>query len=390
MVTLALAGKPNCGKSTFYKAATMAHAEVGNYPFTTIDANRGVAYVRTSCPCSILDIPGCTACQDGIRYIQIDLIDVAGLVPDAHTGKGLGNQFLDNIRLADAVIDIIDASGSTDIEGNPVDPGSTDPSEEIAMLKTELVMWVYGIVEKHWPKMQRQSQQKNFTVVGGLADILAGLSIRQDQIIDTERECDISLKRASLEELRTFTEHLLANAKPIVIAGNKADRADQAQREALTSENITLTSGEAEFALRSAAAAGLISYHAGDERFEIPNPESLSAAQKAALAKIEQLMQELSGTGVQQILNHVVYNVLDYIVLYPVEDEHKFCDGQGRILPDAFLMKKGSTPKDLAFRVHTDIGNSFLYAVDAKTNMRIKEQAELKDGDIIKIVSTAK
>ena len=390
MVTLALAGKPNCGKSTFYKAATMAHAEVGNYPFTTIDANRGVAYVRTSCPCSILDIPGCTACQDGIRYIQIDLIDVAGLVPDAHTGKGLGNQFLDNIRLADAVIDIIDASGSTDIEGNPVDPGSTDPSEEIAMLKTELVMWVYGIVEKHWPKMQRQSQQKNFTVVGGLADILAGLSIRQDQIIDTERECDISLKRASLEELRTFTEHLLANAKPIVIAGNKADRADQAQREALTSENITLTSGEAEFALRSAAAAGLISYHAGDERFEIPNPESLSAAQKAALAKIEQLMLELSGTGVQQILNHVVYHVLDYIVLYPVEDEHKFCDGQGRILPDAFLMKRGSTPKDLAFRVHTDIGNSFLYAVDAKTNMRIKEQAELKDGDIIKIVSTAK
>ena len=390
MVTLALAGKPNCGKSTFYKAATMAHAEVGNYPFTTIDANRGVAYVRTTCPCIAMKIQGCTACHDGIRYIPIDLIDVAGLVPDAHTGKGLGNQFLDNIRLADAVIDIIDASGSTDIEGNPIDPGTSDPLEEITMLKTELVMWVYGIIEKHWPKLQRQAQQKSFSMTLGVADILAGLSIRQEQITDVERECNISLKLATPEELLRFTEVLIAHTKPIIIAGNKVDTASQELREKLISENIMLTSGEAEFALRSATAAGLIAYHPGDTLFSIPEPDALSAPQKAALVKIEQLMQEISGTGVQQVLNHVIYDVLHYIVLYPVEDENKFCDGQGRVLPDAFLMKQGTTPKELAYRVHTDIGNGFLYAVDAKTNMRIKEQTELKDGDIIKIVSTAK
>jgi ribosome-binding ATPase YchF (GTP1/OBG family) len=390
MVTLALAGKPNCGKSTFYKAATMAHAEVGNYPFTTIDANRGVAYVRTPCPCTSLNIQGCTACTDGIRYIPVDLIDVAGLVPDAHAGKGLGNQFLDNIRLADAVINIIDASGSTDIEGNPTDRGSSDPFEEIAMLKTELVMWVYGIIEKHWGKLQRQAQQKSFSMVSGLSEILAGLSIRQDQITDAERECNISLRLASADELLEFTKIVLEKAKPIILAGNKADNASVEQRKKLLSEHIMLTSGEAEFALRSAAAAGLITYHAGDETFSIPDDNTLSEPQKAALGKIGELMRELVGTGVQQTLNHVVFDVLDYIVLYPVEDEHKLCDGQGRILPDAFLMKRGSTPRDLAYRVHTDIGTGFLYAVDAKTNMRIKEQAELKNSDIIKIVSTAK
>jgi ribosome-binding ATPase YchF (GTP1/OBG family) len=255
MVTLALAGKPNCGKSTFYKAATMAHAEVGNYPFTTIDANRGVAYVRAPCPCVALNLNGCMACTDGIRYISIDLIDVAGLVPDAHTGKGLGNQFLDNIRLADAIIDIIDASGSTDIEGNPVDPGTSNPLEEVTMLKAELVMWVYGIIEKHWPKLQRQAQQKSFSMVHGLAEILAGLSIRPEQITDAERVCDISLRLAKPEELLLFTKELLTKAKPIVIAGNKADCTSPKQKEELLAENIMLTSGEAEFALRSAADA---------------------------------------------------------------------------------------------------------------------------------------
>lgn len=107
MITLALAGKPNCGKSTFFRAATMAPAEIANYPFTTINANFGVAYFRAVCPCRSLSLT-CESCQDGVRFVPVNLVDVAGLVPDAHKGRGLGNQFLDNLRQADAILHILE------------------------------------------------------------------------------------------------------------------------------------------------------------------------------------------------------------------------------------------------------------------------------------------
>lgn len=389
MITLALAGKPNCGKSTLYRAATMAPAEIANYPFTTIDANRGVAYVRVPCPCTTL-AHRCDACTDGIRYIQVHLIDVAGLVPEAYTGKGLGNQFLDHLRQADAIINVIDASGATDIEGAPDEIGSHDPLEEIPMLETEMTMWLYGIIEKHWPKMQRQAQAKNYDMYAGLAELLAGLSIREEHVIDAERETGIIFKTAQAEDLKKFARVLLKYSKPMIQAGNKADQAPDYLIAKVKTAGISLISGAAELALRSAAEHKIIRYHPGDATFTIPGEVKLSPAQKDGLEKIRVFMDTYGGTGVQQVINHAVFDLLDQIVVYPVEDETHLTDTKGRVLPDAFLMKKGSTPHDLAYQVHTDIGKGFLYAIDAKTKMRIKESAVLKDGDIIKIVSTAK
>ena len=112
MLSVALAGKPNAGKSTFYRAATMADVDVANYPFTTIDPNRGVTHVRTRCPCLDLEERcGNDECHDGKRYVPIELLDVAGLVPGAHEGKGLGNQFLDALSNADVVLHVVDALG---------------------------------------------------------------------------------------------------------------------------------------------------------------------------------------------------------------------------------------------------------------------------------------
>jgi ribosome-binding ATPase YchF (GTP1/OBG family) len=389
MITLAIAGKPNCGKSTLYRAATMAPAEIANYPFTTIDANRGVAYVRVSCPCTILE-HRCGACIDGIRYIQVHLIDVAGLVPEAYTGKGLGNQFLDHLRQADAIINVIDASGATDIEGVPDEIGSHDPLEEIPMLETEMTMWLYGIIEKHWPKMQRQAQAKNFNMYAGLADLLAGLAIREDHVSDAERESGIHFRSAQSEDLIRFSRILLRYSKPMIRAGNKADQAPKSLISSLRAAGISLISGAAELALRSAAEHKIITYHPGDPSFTILDEGKLSPAQKEGLAKIRMFMDAFGGTGVQQVINRAVFELLDHIVVYPVEDETHLSDAKGRVLPDAFLMKNGSTPHDLAYQVHTDIGKGFLYAIDARTKMRIKESAILKDGDIIKIVSTAK
>src|SRR6056297_3232676 len=171
MLSIALAGKPNAGKSTFYTAATMADVDVANYPFTTIDANRGVSYVRTECPCLERD-ERCNAdnCEDGKRYVPIELLDVAGLVPGAHEGKGLGNQFLDELTNADAIVNVVDASGGTNEEGEPVEVGTYDPVEEVDFVETELDQWLASIVERNWESVERQSRSPDFDIDDALAE----------------------------------------------------------------------------------------------------------------------------------------------------------------------------------------------------------------------------
>ncbi len=389
MITIALAGKPNCGKSTFFKAATLAHAEIANYPFTTISANFGVGYVRTTCPCKELGLV-CSACQGGDRFVPVNIIDVAGLVPDAHKGRGLGNQFLDNLRQADAILHIVDASGATDSEGNPLEPGAHDPLVDIAFLKFEMTMWVYGILDKHWAKLHRQAQTKGFFIHKGVAEVFTGLGVSPEEIRDAEVAAGIDLVHTDVQGLIRFCREIVKISKPMIVVGNKVDVAPKDLVARLKTENMSFSSAAGELALRNASNAHMVRYVPGDPSFSVVDEGSLSPAQKGGLAKIAATMKEFGGTGVQQALNHAVYSLLDRIVVYPVEDEHHYCDGKGRVLPDAFLMKKGSTPRDLAFVVHTDIGKGFLYAVDARTKMRVKDTHELKDGDIIRIVSTAK
>lgn len=389
MITLALAGKPNCGKSTFFKAATMANVEIANYPFTTINPNFGVAYVRTKCPCHDLHLT-CNHCVDGNRFVPVNLIDVAGLVPDAHKGKGLGNQFLDNLRQADAILHIVDASGSTDSEGNPVEAGSHDPAEDVKFLSYEMTMWVHGILDKHWTRISRQSQGKGAVIEQGIAEIFTGLGITMEDVRDIVLSLKIDLVHAQMEDLIPFCAEIVKLSKPMLIVGNKADEAPESLRAKLAEAKVAFASAASELALRNAAAAHMVSYLPGDPEFKVPDGVTLSAPQKAGLAKIAGVMKQNGGTGVQQAINRAVFDLLDRIVVYPVEDENRFCNKQGDVLPDAFLMKKGSTPHDLAYQVHTEIGKGFLYAIDARTKMRIKENHVLKDGDIIKIVSAAK
>jgi ribosome-binding ATPase YchF (GTP1/OBG family) len=389
MITLALAGKPNCGKSTFFKAATMAHAEIANYPFTTINPNFGVGYVRTKCACKELRL-SCGKCVDGNRFVPVNMIDVAGLVPDAHKGKGLGNQFLDHLRQADAILHIVDASGGTDSEGNPVGVGNHDPSDDIKFLGFEMTMWVYGILDKHWSKLYRQAQVKGFSIQDGVAEIFTGFGITPEDVRDLEIALKIELVHAKMEDLVPFCAEIVKISKPMLVVGNKFDEVLEALISKLAEKKIAFASAASELALRNAVAANLIKYLPGDPGFTIGNEGALSAAQKAGLAKIASVMKQNNGTGVQQAINRAVFELLDRIVVYPVEDENHYCNKQGEVLPDAFLMKKGSTPHDLAYQVHTDIGKGFLYAIDARTKMRIKESHVLKDGDIIKIVSAAK
>ncbi|WP_436906660.1 redox-regulated ATPase YchF [Halosimplex marinum] len=392
MLSIALAGKPNAGKSTFYKAATMADVDVGNYPFTTIDANRGVTHVRTECPC--LDREercGDENCHDGKRFVPVELLDVAGLVPGAHEGRGLGNQFLDELSNADAILHVVDASGGTDEEGEPVEVGEHDPVEDLQFIEEEMDLWLASIVDRNWEGVERASRSPDFDIDEELTELLTGVGATELDVARTLRELDypddpIQWTDEHREELAA---EIRERTKPIVVVANKADVAPPENIQALKERNEATipATADGELALRKAAEAGVVDYDPGDRDFEIDGDVSDQQAQ--GLEQIREVMNEHGGTGVQQALDTAVYDVLNQITAYPVQDETHWTDGQGNTLPDAFLLGEGSTPKDLAYAVHSDIGDGYLHAVDARKNMRISDEEELDEGDVIKIVSTA-
>lgn len=393
-VSIGLAGKPNSGKSTFFKAATLVDVEIASYPFTTIDANHGMSHVRTKCPCKELELE-CNNCVDGNRFVPVELVDVAGLVPDAHLGKGLGNEFLDNLRQTQAIIHVVDASGSTDAEGNLIEIGTRDPVDDVRFLEKEMTMWLYAIIKRHWTQLTRKTQSQSAKIERILSERLMGVGANEAQI-------KVALHNASLEGKITdwsdegilrLADEIRKVSKPMTLAANKIDIAPEENAKRLTSLEdkdyiVVPASAAAELALRMADKKGAIKYLPGDADFEITAPEELTDAQKEGLERIRTLMKKYGGTGIQQCVNKAVFELLDLIVVYPVEDENKFTDKDGNVLPDAFLMKRGGTAHDMAYMVHTDLGEGFLHAVDAKTKRRVSEEHVLQDGDIIKIVST--
>lgn len=226
MIQIAVTGKPNVGKSTFFSAATLSDVEVASYPFTTIDPNRAVAYVTTQCPCKELGLkcnPRNSKCKNGIRYIPIELIDVAGLVPGAYKGRGLGNKFLDDLRQADMFIHIVDASGSTDEEGKIVEPGTQDPLEDIKFLEKEILMWVYGIIGKNWNKLVRKILLENLKFEEVVYDQLSGIGVSIEGIVKAKNMVGSRFDKWGKEELLKFLKYLINICKPMLIVANKID-----------------------------------------------------------------------------------------------------------------------------------------------------------------------
>ncbi|PSQ19792.1 redox-regulated ATPase YchF [Halobacteriales archaeon QS_8_69_26] len=393
MITLALAGKPNAGKSTFYAAATMAEVDVANYPFTTIDVNHGVSYARTDCPCLARDERcGDEHCHDGKRYVPVELYDVAGLVPGAHEGRGLGNQFLDELTNADAILNVVDAAGGTNEEGGPVDVGTHDPMEDVDFVEEEMDMWLTGIVEGNWESVTRRSRSPDFDMEEALSDMLTGFGATQADVTACLRRLDYpdDPKNWTDEDREALAREVREQTKPIVVAANKADVAPGEFVDRLVDLDPPAipTTAQGELALRRGAEQGVIDYDPGDEDFTLVG--DVGESQRETLEALRETMHEYGGTGVQRAINYAVYDLLDLVTVYPVQDATKWTDAEGNVLPDAHLLPRGSTPVDLAYAVHSDIGDGYLHAVDARSDRQVSDDYELAEGDVIKVVSTAR
>ncbi len=396
MLELGLVGKPNTGKSTFFNASTLADVPMANYPFTTIDANVGVTYVRSECPCKDLGVtctPNNSRCVDGTRYVPVRMIDVAGLVEGAYEGRGLGNKFLDNLRMAAVLVHMVDAAGSTDAEGKPCKPGEHDPMDDVGFLENEIDRWLHGILTKGWPSFARQIKLTKDKLDKSIAERLSGLGITREQVSSAIRAVGLDRDKPdewSSEDLLKFATELRKASKPIMIAANKVDlpgAKENLERLRGTGYPTVPTCSEVELALRKASEKGLVRYTPGEGDFEILKPDDMSKQQLDALESIKRVLKEWGSTGVQQVVDEAIYNLLNSIVVYPVDDENKFMDKKGNVLPDAFLVPKGMTAKEFAYHIHSDLGDSFIHAVNARTKLRIGEDYELKDRDVIRIVA---
>jgi len=399
-VLIGIVGKPNVGKSTFFAAVTMMDVPIASYPFTTIKPNRGVGYVRVPCACKDFGVkcnPRNSICIDGMRYAPVELLDVAGLVPGAHEGKGLGNKFLDDLRQANALIHVVDASGMTNEQGEICGKKCHNPKDDVEWLIEEIDYWIYGIIQKDWKRVSRRIEAEKIPLERILYEKLSGLRITEEQLAEAVRNVGKDPEKpTSWNEKDVF---LLASeirkiSKPMIIAANKADMADEDfLKELMSLKDIKVipTSSEAELALRKASRAGLIYYRPGDPDFKVLKPNDLTEKQKHVLEKIRELVLDRFGsTGVQQVLDTVAFDILNLVPVFPVEDENKLTDTEGNVLPDVYLMPKGSTALDLAYKIHTEIGDSFIRAVEVRTKKIVGADYILKPRDVIKIVTGKK
>jgi len=349
-------------------------------------------YVRTECPClSREERCGNENCRAGKRYVPVELLDVAGLVPGAHEGKGLGNQFLDALTNADVILNVVDASGATNAEGEPVEPGTHDPLEDVDFIEEEMDLWLTGIVEDNWESVERKSRSPDFDIEEALTDLLTGVGATEADVTAVLRDLEYPADpiQWSDDHREALARTIRRRTKPFVVVANKADVAADGAIDRIregTDKPVVPTTADGELGLRRAAEAGLVAYDPGDDGFEITG--EVSEGQREGLNAIRAVMTEFDGTGVQTALNTAVYDVLDRVTVYPVQDGSKWTDGTGTVLPDAFLLPTGATPPDLAYAVHTDIGEGYLHAVDARSNRRIGEGHELTEGDVVQIVST--
>jgi len=400
-IKLGLIGKTNTGKTTFFNSATLSSEEISSYPFTTKSPITGIAHAISLCvhpEFKIQDNPNNSKCVDGWRYIPIELIDLPGLIKDAWKGKGLGNQFLSIAAQSDALLHVVDASGGIDSTGKITETGSGDPVSDFADIEEELIMWYHKILEGNRDKISKLIQNGS-DVVDVITDLYRGIGVNKTHVKETILATELEEKPFDdydMVDSKKFASHLRKISKPTLIVANKvdvegADKNFARLRERYNDSIVIPVSGDSEFSLRRAEQKGLIKYSPGSEEFEILKSDELNEKQIKALDFIKKgIMGEYMRTGVQFAINMAVFKLLKMNSVYPVADDKNLADKKGRILPDLILLKDGATINDLAKEIHTDLVKGLLYGKDLRYNLRLPVDYQLRDRDVVSLISAAK
>jgi ribosome-binding ATPase YchF (GTP1/OBG family) len=401
MIKVGLIGKTNTGKTTFFNSATLDTAEISNYPFTTKQPHVGNASAITLCvhkEFDVQDSPKNSRCIDGWRFIPVDLVDLPGLIKGAWEGKGLGNQFLSVAAQSDALLHIVDASGSIDASGKIAEPGTGDPVADVADIEEELVMWYLKLFEGNHDKISR-AINSGVDIIYAITDVFRGIGVREHHVrfaLEDNNLIAVRFDDFGPQRSKDFCWSLRDISKPTLIVANKVDLPSAAEnfrrlREQYKDMIVVPCSADAELTLRRAENRGLIRYIAGDERFEIKDQAVLNDKQKWALNFIRKdILDEYMRTGVQFAINVAVFKLLRMNTVYPVADASKLTDKHGNILPDVYLMKSGATVEDLAKDIHSELAKGLLYAIDIRDGLRLPTNYQLKDRDVVSIISTKK
>jgi ribosome-binding ATPase len=321
--------------------------------------------------------------------VPIELLDVAGLVPGAHEGRGLGNKFLDDLRHADALIHVVDASGKTNAEGE--NTRGYDPSQDVAWLRSEIVAWIKGNLYERWGNIRRRHIATKSTAVETLQAQFSGYG---STAVLVARTLDRLALKEPLEEWTEATVDRVVSAFtdekfPTVIALNKIDDADSYTNlmkitKMYKDSMVVPCSAKAELFLRKMAKQGYVQYTEGSDSVWtrqdlIDDGDAEGGGLKPLDEKNQDIIDEYKdmilyrygSTGVVQILSKAA-EILGLVPLFPVRSVSTYSSGNDSkvVFRDCVLIKKNTTVGEAARKV---MGDAPLAYVEGVGGTRVSE-----------------